>query len=228
MRIAWRSSVGLGSVRLAVARRGGVRLGIGRGPISRETALDFTISITGTRPLLMHNGRLADPLDPAAKALKAFTGKRGKTDADYAEVGRVEFAGAIYIDPDLGPYLPADNIWKTLHVAAKKTKHGKLIEEGVIITTEVNPLVYPGPRDIDGLWRSGTFEFRKTVVNQRNRVPRTRPIFNQWSVTAEGVFDENVIDLPVLAAIASRAGALVGLGDWRPKFGRFTAEVAGS
>ncbi len=187
--------------------------------------MNFTITITGTAALLMHNGRLADPLDPATKALKAATGKRTKTDADHEEISRVEFAGGLYLDPDIGPYLPADNIWKTLQVAARKSKQGKQVEEGVIIISEVNPLSYDGPRDLDGLWANKNFVSRRTVVNQRNRVARTRPIFQQWKVAADGILDESALNLGDLRTIAERAGNLVGLGDWRPRYGRFTATV---
>jgi len=187
--------------------------------------MNFTITITGTAALLMHNGRLADPLDPATKALKAATGKRTKTDADHEEISRVEFAGGLYLDPDIGPYLPADNIWKTLQVAARKSKQGKQVEEGVIIISEVNPLSYDGPRDLDGLWANKNFVSRRTVVNQRNRVARTRPIFQQRKVAADGILDESALNLGDLRTIAERAGNLVGLGDWRPRYGRFTATV---
>jgi hypothetical protein len=34
-----------------------------------------------------------------------------------------------------------------------------------------------------------------------------------------------VIDLAELVSIAETAGHLIGLGDWRPRFGRFTATV---
>jgi hypothetical protein len=187
--------------------------------------MNFTITITGTAALLMHNGRLADPLDPASKALKAATAKRTKTDADHETVSRLEFLGGLYHDPDIGPFLPPDNIWKTLHMAAKKTKQGKQIEEGLIIISEVNPVSYQGPRDVDGLWADKNFVFRKTVRNQTSRIARTRPIFQQWKVAADGVLDEAVMNLADLQAIADKAGNLVGLGDWRPRFGRFTAIV---
>ena len=35
----------------------------------------------GVGPLLMHNGRMADPLDPHAIKLATVTGKRAKTKA---------------------------------------------------------------------------------------------------------------------------------------------------
>lgn len=187
----------------------------------------FTITITGTAALLMHNGRLADPLDPAAKALKAATAKRTKTDADHENVSHLEFIGGLYYDPDLGPYIPAANIWKTLHIAAKKTKQGKQIEEGLVILSDVNPLAYDGPRDIAGLWANKNFVHRATVRNQTSRIARTRPYFSQWRVSADGDLDESVMNLTDLQAIADKAGALVGLGDWRPRFGRFEAVVKG-
>lgn len=187
--------------------------------------MNFRITMTGTSAVLMHNGRLADPLDPATKSLRAATAKRGKTDDDLANVSRLEMVGGLYFDPDTGPYLPADNLWATLRDAAKKTRQGKLVIEGVIITSEVNPLVYPGPRDLPSLTENPNFVFRKTVVVQRQRIVRTRPIFQQWKCDAEGILDESVLDFADLKAIADRAGQLVGIGDWRPRFGRFEATV---
>jgi hypothetical protein len=187
--------------------------------------MDFKITLTGTSALLMHNGRLADPLDPATKALKAVTGKRTKTDEDHESMSRIEFLGGLYLDPDIGPYMPADNIWRSLYDSAKKSKQGPGVKEGVVITSEVNPVAYPGPRTAEALWADKNFVFRKTVRNQMNRVSRTRPIFQQWTTEAYGMLDEASLDLSDLRVIADRAGQLVGLGDWRPRFGRFTAKV---
>lgn len=187
--------------------------------------MNFTITVSGTAPLIMHNGRLSDPLDPATKSLKAITGLRKKSDEDHEAMSRVEHAGGLYLDPDIGPYLPADNIWRALLDAAKKTKQGKTFQEAVIITTDVNPLSYNGPRDAAGLYADANFVFRKSVKNQMNRVMRTRPIFQTWSTSAEGVCDEALLNFRDLKEIAERAGAVIGLGDWRPRYGRFTAEV---
>ena len=70
----------------------------------------FRITITGTAPLLMHNGRLANPLDPSTQALKSLTSKRKKTDDDLFDIARAEFLGGLYIDPDVGPYVPGENV----------------------------------------------------------------------------------------------------------------------
>lgn len=187
--------------------------------------INFRITIEGTEPLLMSNGRMANPLDPAAKAVKRVSGKRNKTDDDYMELARLDHVGGLYIDPDLGPYIPPDNIWKSLYVAAKKTKRGVKVKEGVFILSGINPLAYRGPRDIRGLWDDENFRFITTVVVSGRRVPRCRPLFREWKVDAEGILDPNVIELQELRDVAVTAGQLIGLGDWRPKFGRYTATV---
>ena len=185
----------------------------------------FRISMTGTTPLLMHSSRLADPLDPVAKALKRVTGKRVKTDEDHEEMARIEHAGGLYLDDPLGPYVPGENVARCLVEAARITKSGKKIEQGVVIDTDVNPLVYRGPRDPDGLWADENFRHRASVKIGQQRVMRTRPLFREWEVYADGIYDPAIINLGDLGEIAETAGARIGLGDWRPRFGRFTATV---
>ena len=185
----------------------------------------FTITMTGTTPLLMHNGRLADPLDPAARALKKVTSKRNKTDDDHLAVSEAEFMGALYIDPHVGPYLPGLNIEVALWQGAKMNKLGEKVRRGLMITSDVNPLAYNGPRDAVSLWESEQFTHRAAVVVSRARVMRTRPIFREWAVQADGILDESQLDLDQLHQIASNAGSFVGIGDWLPRFGRFTAKV---
>lgn len=187
--------------------------------------MDFRITIEGTAPLLMHNSRLANPLDPAAKELKRVTGKRKKTDDDYAEAARLEHLGGLYLDPDVGPYIPGDNIWRSLLDAARKHRMGPKIEGGVLVTTDVNPLAYPGPRTAEALWGDENFRHMASVKVQKARLMRCRPIFRQWRTEATGVIDPSVIDLAELAQVAETAGTLIGLGDWRPRYGRYAAQV---
>lgn len=185
----------------------------------------FRITITGTAPMLMHNGRLANPLDPATQALKALTAKRKKTDDDLIDIARAEFLGGLYIDPDVGPYVPGENIERVILDAAKLTKNGMNVKRGLFIETDVNPIAYHGPRTAEGLWEDENFRLIRTVRNQQNRVSRCRPMFTDWRTSAEGTLDESVLDFRTLAAIVEQAGAYVGLGDWRPRYGRFTAEL---
>ena len=189
--------------------------------------IDFTLDITGTAPLLMHNARLADPLDPAAKALKRASSKRTKTDDDHALVAEAEFRGGLYIDPDIGPFIPGENVAAALVEGAKLNKLGVKVKRGVLIRTDINPLGYVGPRTADGLWADEQFRHRASVKVGTSRVVRTRPVFAKWAVSVDGTLDESQIDLTELQQIAENAGAFIGLGDWRPRFGRFEAKVVG-
>ena len=186
--------------------------------------IDFTVTLTGTAPLLMHNSRLANPLDPAAKDVKKLTSKRNKTDEDYETLARLEHAGGLYIDPDIGPYIPGENIMRCLVDGAKLTKLGVKVTRGVFIKTDVNPIAYDGPRTADGLWTAG-FKHMASVKVGTSRLMRCRPVFYDWKVSADGVLDPAVLELSDLTTVSDNAGALIGLGDWRPRFGRFTAKV---
>jgi hypothetical protein len=187
--------------------------------------IKFNILVTGTAPLLMHNSRLANPLDPATKALKRVVGKRTKTDDDHEEVARLEHAGSLYRDSDVGPYLPSDNVWRSLYDGAKKHKLGVKFKEGVIFPENVNPLAYRGPRDLEGLWEDENFRIFASVRVGTSRVVRCRPMFRQWTAEATGVLDPNILNLDELVTIAETAGQVIGLGDWRPRYGRYVATV---
>lgn len=187
--------------------------------------MDFRMTLTGTEPLLMHNARLADPLDSATKALKVVSGKRKKTEDDHAEMARLEYLGGLYLDPDVGPYIPGENIERCLVDAGKITRSGRMITQGVFVKTNVNPVGYKGPRDPEGLWADTNFRLVKSVKVTTSRIMRTRPMFRQWRLDAEGVLDTAILSLEDLRSIAETAGARIGLGDYRPRYGRFTVEV---
>lgn len=182
------------------------------------------ITITGTAPLLMHNVRLANPLDPIARAMKETSSKRKKTDEDHERLARLEFEGGLYID-DTGPYLPGANIEKCLVEGARVTRQGKQVERGLFVIDNEVALVYDGPRTADGLWADESFRSLMSVKVGTSRVTRCRPMFRSWVLEANAEMDGAQLNLGTLQAIAIDAGAMVGLGDYRPRYGRFTAEV---
>src|SRR5688572_24383381 len=133
-------------------------------------------------PLLMHSARLSDPLDPATKALAKLTGERRKTDELHMAIAKAEFVGSMYYDPELGPYIPGQNIHQSLINAGKKTRQGSTVEGAVLIEQPVNPLVYEGPDDIEKLWEQGFYQ-RDSVRVQTSRTMRTRPAFKNWALS---------------------------------------------
>ena len=179
--------------------------------------------LTGRLPLLMHNERLANPLDQAAKDLKVITSKRKKTEDDMLALSFAEFRGGLYIDED-GPYIPAHWMLAMIRDGAKLTKQGKDAIRAILLNDAKLPLIYSGPKDVDGLWKKGFFD-RRMVGNQKARVLRTRPKFAAWSVEFSLLFDESVFDRGQIESILKTAGNMVGLGDYRPLFGRFSVEI---
>lgn len=185
----------------------------------------FRITCTGVDPLLMHNARLSDPLDEIARSLGKITGKRKKTEDDHREIGHLEFIGGLYFDADFGPYIPGQNFERMLVDAAKKRKLGTTVKSALVIETNVNPVVYSGPREIEALWADQNFVLRSSAKVGMQRVQRTRPMFRQWEVSADGFLDTNELEAEQLADIVTIGGRLIGLGDWRPRYGRFNGAV---
>lgn len=186
--------------------------------------MNVTLHLVGTAPLLMHGAGLADPLCDEAKSMKRLSAKRIKTDEDHIGMRRIEFESGLYMDPDLGPYLPGPNIAKALLLAARIRRSGPKVERGLILVSPINPLKYDGPRDVSGLWSN--LRFRHTApakLNGKATIIRCRPIFQEWSCTATALLNPSVLPPDELREIVIDAGQMVGVGDWRPWHGRFDA-----
>ncbi len=186
--------------------------------------ISLTIVFKGEAPLVMHNVRMADPLDEFTKRLRAVTAKRKKTEADHEDIARIEFEGGLYFDPELGPYLPAENIYKCLVEGARLTKQGRAVERAVVISDLMAPLIYDGPRTVDGLYGAG-FVYRAPVGVGTSRTIRTRPRFDRWTVGISAFLDEEMLNADEFDEIAVKAGRYIGIGERRPMFGRFHAIV---
>lgn len=212
---------------MAVAGRGQAGRGMGRLRqlnFNGITMQQITVTITGKAPLLMHSDRFANPLDPATKAHKELTGKRKKTDADHEAIARSEFMGSLYHDDAIGPYIPGQNIDAALQDAAKLQKLGKRFKQAVMVIENEVPLQYKGPRDREGLFAGGFLDVRGVKVAMA-KLMRCRPKFNQWSAEFTIAFNEEVLNIEEIRKAVADAGQLIGLCDYRPRFGKFTAEI---
>ena len=186
------------------------------------------VSCVGTSPLITHNGRLIDPLDPISKLIKEVSAKRTKTDADHEEMARLEFLGSLYHQPEVGPFIPAVNLHKSIVEGARLSRGGKSIERGVFFDDVLLPLVYEGPRDAEQLFAEKRFVSRMPVKVGAAKVMRTRPVFTRWRLEGAGQFDDAVLNLTDLRQAVQKAGLMIGLGDYRPSFGRYTATLVGA
>ena len=188
------------------------------------------IKLQGVSPLLCHNGQTADPRNTYAKAMKAVSGKRKKTDADYDELARLEWLAGLYrIDGDL--VIPDYVIESAMIKGAMKSKRGPQAKCGMFFT-EHSSLEFDGKPaaitddTLSEMFASGQFTHTIGVKVGMAKVMRTRPVFRNWSITITAQYDPDVLNMRDVEEIAIDAGKLVGIGDWRPKHGRFNAEVA--
>lgn len=178
------------------------------------------VKIKGVTPLIMHSGRLADPIDPATLALSKLTSKKTKTVEDHKAISKCEWHGSLYVDENEKPCLPGEVIEACLVDGAKRYKLGKAAKGGIIVAGNY-ALKFDGPKTIEKLWENGGYLKRAGVRVGNSRVIRSRPIFPEWSVEFEVMWDPDFIkDKDQLFDIVASAGQ-AGMCDWRPKYGRF-------
>jgi len=111
---------------------------------------------------------------------------------------------------------PAEHIRGTLINAAKnfiyegKKSYKEIIKSSVFISPDFIPHVYP-KWEVD----------RRRVRIEKASIMRARPLFKKWALEYEIEYDNEVISFERLKEIMSYAGLRVGIGDYRPVFGRF-------
>lgn len=179
--------------------------------------------ITGIAPLVLHSENLCNPLHPITRDLKKLTKLRNKTDDIINQIKWLEWRGGMYAH-DGRPVIPADNILANTVHGARRFKKGKQVEGGVIAAQPHFFLQYKGPRTVDKLEGNDDFcDYRSVVVN-RARVMRARPLFREWSAEIEWLFDPEIIEEDDLRQAILMGGERVGLMERRPRCGRFIAE----
>lgn len=165
------------------------------------------VEIEGISPLLMNSPKsMINQMTDSS--LKKTTQKRDvKKDAEKLA----------YIKDNGELYVPAEAIKGCLVNAASYKKVGKhsarpIISGGVFIT----------PAQI-GL---GTKDYKidvRTVVIQKSRIVKGRPVIEKWKLSFELIYNESLISEPnLIREILEEGGQRVGILDFRPaKLGSF-------
>jgi hypothetical protein len=183
------------------------------------------VIITGKSPLLMHSDRFANPLDPLTKAHKELTSKRKKTDEDQIAIAKSEFIGGCYWNAQSGFYIPGQNLDSCLIAAAKLQKLGVKFKQGVQVLEDDLKLVGKLPATPETMWENPEYVDARGVKVGQAKIIRYRPIFRQWQLEANVMFNPDVVSMSEVKKAIEDAGALIGLGDYRPRFGRFNVEI---
>lgn len=188
--------------------------------IDLDAPYRVAVTVTGDSALLFHRWQNEAV---AAKAAAAKGSAAKKSDDVQSYVWRD--ANGIICLP--GEYLrgslidPKNGASKYLQDPRSPRKSAlDLFRAGVISLTDLAPIT-----KADGkLAKDWDYLDRRRVTVQRNGITRERPAFAEgWS--AEVVFlitSPSYISESILRQALVQAGRLVGVGDFRPSFGRFT------
>ena len=167
------------------------------------------MEMEGTAPLLFHAWNV-EAVREKAGAAKGSKSKKEDNVESY-----------VYRDERKHICLPGEYFRQSIIHAAKYVQDPRsprksamdLFKAGLLVLTEYASL---GKTDWDYL-------DQRRVVIQRNGVNRIRPAFHKgWRATFElQVILPEYITRDVLGAAITNAGRLVGVGDFRPTYGRF-------
>lgn len=179
------------------------------------------VEINGLTPTLMHNGQLSDPLNEWSKAIKSISAKgKKKTEADIAEMQRLEWMGGLYTDEDGEVCWPGQNIQAMIRTAAKATKQGKDVQRGLQCGGNWK-LKHDGPKDMERLFADQRYRLTNSVKVGQARVIRCRPRFPVWSLKFELEYLPDQLNKADIRTFLDYSGVYVALSDWRPYWGRF-------
>ena len=181
----------------------------------------------GMRPLIMNNPRSVDPFDEFTIQRKILTAKKGKdmTVENLRELDLVSWRAGVYWDDEEGFIIPSANLERAMQVGAQKSRKGKECQATVMLKGTHAKVHYKGPKHKADLETDPNFRLRMPMVIDKRRIMKVRPMIpTGWQIFPEFEFDPTVIDKSSLLTAAHNLGRLIGLGDWRPKFGRFLVE----
>jgi hypothetical protein len=188
---------------------------VGNASNEGSTAIGFTepyaveVEVIGTSPYLYHRWSV-DGVEAKSKAAK---GSKAKKEDDLESY--------VYRDESGDLCIPSEYFRMSCIHAAKYKQDPRsprksamdLFKAGLVCLTDLNTV---GKRDWD-------FVDRRRVMIQRNGITRHRPALNQgWKVKLVfQVLTPEYISKELLNEVVQSAGRLVGVGDFRPTFGRF-------
>ncbi len=179
------------------------------------------VTIKGDAPLIQHRF----PVPELASMTKGGTKQTGAK--DYTE----EWREYLYVTKEKQIYQPATHIEGALvkssvnfKITGKRGKTYKdLFRAAVFVMPEeiLHGVDEPDQLDTDADKR--LYLDMRPVVVQRARIVRIRPTFSPgWPLDFQIEVIDDQINETLLQDVLTLAGKTVGIGDYRPKFGRFS------
>ncbi|WP_295450906.1 hypothetical protein [uncultured Thiodictyon sp.] len=158
-----------------------------------------------------------------------MTIKRKKVDEDHIAIARSEYMLAFY--PGAGIVIPTTNVKSAIVEGAKLNKLGTAFNRCLMILAQTTKITHSGPSTKEKMWENPLCRDCRAVKVGTARLMRYRPILNDWSLSVEVLFDENMAERAQIITAAENAGHFIGIGDYRPAkggtFGRFRVTSSG-
>lgn len=180
--------------------------------ISFSEPYQVTVTISGSAPFIFHRWS-NEAVEEKAKAAKGSKAKKKDNVESY-----------VYRDEEGYLCIPGEYLRQAIIHAAKFKQDPRsprksamdLYKAGVVVLTDLCKL---GPKDWD-------YIDRRRVVVQRSAITRERPAMRiGWSIGCNlQILTPEYIDKTSLHEVLTNAGRLVGIGDFRPTFGRFQVD----
>lgn len=180
------------------------------------------VSVEGVAPLLQHKFPLPDfGVISTDGTTDVITGQK-----DYSE----EWRNYLYVNSDDEIYQPATHFDGAMVKAAVnfkvKGKRGKtfkdLFKGNVFCSPDEILHGIKTPDDLDNDADKPLYLDMRPVVVSRARIVRIRPAFSPgWKLDFEIEVLDDQIPFTVVSEVLSLAGKTIGIGDFRPRFGRF-------
>lgn len=180
-------------------------------PVQIDTPFIVNIEIVGNCPIIFHKWSCEDV---ASKSAAKKGSKEKKTD-------NVE--SFIYRDEDGDICIPGEYLRMAMVYAAKFKQDPRsprksafdLFKAGIVPLTELSKM--------NGGAKNWDFIDQRRVVIQRSAITRMRPAFMKgWSAEFQMMINTpEYIDYQFFSEVLSMAGRLIGVGDFRPTYGRF-------
>lgn len=180
-------------------------------PLKSETPYRVSVEIVGACSLILHRW-CNEAVEAKANSKKGS--KERKSD---------DIASFVYRDEDGDICIPGEYLRMAMVQAAKFKQDPRsprksafdLFKAGIVPLTEL--------AKINGGTKDWDFLDQRRVVIQRNSITRMRPAFLKgWSLEIDILVNTpEYIDYPFFSEVLSIAGRLIGIGDFRPTYGRF-------
>jgi hypothetical protein len=176
-----------------------------------EMSMPYTVAVTiqGVAPILFHRWNV-EAVETKAKAAKGSAAKKSDDVESY-----------LYRNDDGEICLPGEYLRQSIIMAAKFKQDPRsprksamdLFKAAVITLTPLASLGVTEPDFLD----------RRRVMVQRNGITRTRPAMKEgWAATVELMCNlPEYVNPTLLRQVLDDAGRLIGVGDFRPTYGRF-------